>query len=324
MARLFNGIEREKYIEKEVGPDDEFNVEDQDKLGDHWPIHNPNTKWKFMRPVLGERFEGVEQLKRCVTFYALANGLKLYYERNESKRLVVRCNRGNNGKAMCPYRLWASWMQKERSFQVKTLFDEHTCSRTYEYGSLITCNWIARNYAKKIMANANMKVNEIQDAILKKYKCRVTFGQARRGKIKALEQYETCLEDHYAKLWSYAQEIITSNPGSTCLMGVNPMPDGKTYFKCFYVCFKGLKQGWLEGCRRVIGLDGCFLKTICKGELLSAVGRDGNNQVYPIAWAVVNIENKENWKWFMQCLVDDLGIQFGEGLTIISDQHKVN
>nr|GEW44947.1 hypothetical protein [Tanacetum cinerariifolium] len=60
------------------------------------------------------------------------------------------------------------------------------------------------------------------------------------------------------------------------------MPDGKTYFKCFNVCFKGLKQGWLEGRRRVIGLDGCFLKTICKGELLSAVGRDGNNQAYTL------------------------------------------
>nr|GEV79156.1 uncharacterized protein [Tanacetum cinerariifolium] len=145
-------------------------------------------------------------------------------------------------------------------------------------------DWIARSYAKNIMTNPNMKVNDIQEAILKKYKCRVTFGQAIRGKIKALKQCETCLEDHYAKLWSYAQEIITSNSGSTCLMGVNPMPDGKTYFKCFYVCFKGIKQGWLEGCRRVIGLDRCFLKTICKGELLSAVGRDGNNQVYPIVW----------------------------------------
>ncbi|GJS79484.1 gag-pol polyprotein [Tanacetum coccineum] len=219
------------YIEKEVGPDDEFNVEDHDKLGDHWPIHNPNTKWKFMRPVLGERFEGVEQLKRCVTFYALANGLKLYYERNEGRRLVVRCSRDNHGKAMCPYRLGILDAKKRDLF---------------------------RNYAKKIMTNPNVKVNEIQEAILKKYKCRVTFGQARRGKIKALEQHETCLEDHYAKLWSYAQEIITSNPGSTCLMGVNPMPDGKTYFKCFYVCFKGLKQGWLEGRRRNLSTRPCF------------------------------------------------------------------
>ncbi|GJU06213.1 transposase, MuDR, plant [Tanacetum coccineum] len=82
-------------------------------------------------------------------------------------------------------------------------------------------------------------------------------------------------------------------------MSVNSMPDGKNYFSRFYVCFKGLKEGWLQGCRRVIGIDGCFLKTICKGELLSAVVRDGNNQIYPIAWVVVNVENKENWIWVL-------------------------
>ena len=50
---------------------------------------------------------------------------------------------------------------------------------------------------------------------------------------------------------------------------------------------------------------------------------DGNNQIYPIAWAVVSVENKENWTWFMKCLIEDLGIDAGAGLTIISDQHKV-
>nr|GEU75308.1 hypothetical protein [Tanacetum cinerariifolium] len=76
-------------------------------------------------------------------------------------------------------------------------------------------------------------------------------------------------------LRSYAAEIHNSNKGSTCKVGVDVMPDGKAYFSCFYVCFKTLREGWLEGCRRVISLDGCFLKTLCKGELLSAVGRDG-------------------------------------------------
>ncbi|GKD95950.1 hypothetical protein Tco_1379847 [Tanacetum coccineum] len=76
--------------------------------------------------------------------------------------------------------------------------------------------------------------------------------------------------------------------------GVDHMPDGKNYLKTFCVCFNGVKQGWLQGCRRIMGLDGCFLKTICKGEVLSAVGRDGSNKIYPIAWAVVSVENKEN------------------------------
>ena len=90
-----------------------------------------------------------------------------------------------------------------------------------------------------------------------------------------------------------------------------------------YVCFEGVKRGWIEGCRRVIGLDGCFLKGICKGELSCAIGRDANNQLYPIAWAVVCVESKQTWKWFLDLLIDDLDLHLGHGLTLMSDQHKV-
>ncbi|XP_019181393.1 PREDICTED: uncharacterized protein LOC109176417 [Ipomoea nil] len=54
----------------------------------------------------------------------------------------------------------------------------------------------------------------------------------------------------------------------------------------FYVCFAAVKKGFLEGCSKVIGLDGCFFKGMLKGEILSAVGRDANNQMYPIAWGI--------------------------------------
>ncbi|GJX83043.1 splicing factor [Tanacetum coccineum] len=58
------------------------------------------------------------------------------------------------------------------------------------------------------------------------------------------------------------------------------------------------------------------------GELLIAMGRDANNQMYPIAWAVVRVENLENWGWFLALLHDDLKLQQGTGLTLISDGHK--
>ncbi|GKV29881.1 hypothetical protein SLEP1_g38759 [Rubroshorea leprosula] len=41
------------------------------------------------------------------------------------------------------------------------------------------------------------------------------------------------------------------------------------------------------GCRRVIGLDGAFLKGAFKGVLLVVVSRDANNQMYPLAWVAV-------------------------------------
>ncbi|PKI68853.1 hypothetical protein CRG98_010910 [Punica granatum] len=72
----------------------------------------------------------------------------------------------------------------------------------------------------------------------------------------------------------------------------------------------------------VISVDGCFLKTQLKGQLLSAVGRDGNNQMFLIEWAVVEGENEHSWKWFFELLMDDLGIRYGFGWKLISDQQK--
>lgn len=53
------------------------------------------------------------------------------------------------------------------------------------------------------------------------------------------------------------------------------------------------------------------------------MGRDANNQMYPIAWAVVRVENAENWKWFLSLVHDDLSLNYGNGITVISDSHKV-
>ncbi|GJV78173.1 hypothetical protein Tco_1509757 [Tanacetum coccineum] len=133
------------------------------------------------------------------------------------------------------------------------------------------------------MINPGIKVREIIELILKKYKCK-SISSARRGKdLKLKAVLRLVLKDHYGMLWSYASEILNSNQVLLVRSSVTNA-DGKYSFVGFFV-FLRVKEGWLEGCRRVIGLDGCFLKTICKGELLSAVGRDGNNQIYPIAWS---------------------------------------
>ena len=76
-----------------------------------------------------------------------------------------------------------------------------------------------------------------------------------------------------------------------------------------YICFHNLRVSWKTYCRPVIGLDGTFLKhSSLQGLILTAVGRDPNNQIYPIAWAVVTSENNDNWQWFIQRLKIDLGL----------------
>ncbi|GJU79765.1 hypothetical protein Tco_1282130 [Tanacetum coccineum] len=131
-------------------------------------------------------------------------------------------------------------------------------------------------------------MHEISDLVLKKYKCIVTPNQYRNAKRWALNEGETTIEDHYGYIRSYAKAILESNLGSTVKVGVIMNPDDKTYFDRFYVCFKGLKDGCKLGCRKIIALDGCFLKRPSVGEILTDIGRDANNQIFLVAWPVVN------------------------------------
>ncbi|GJY94858.1 retrovirus-related pol polyprotein from transposon TNT 1-94, partial [Tanacetum coccineum] len=128
--------------------------------------------------------------------------------------------------------------------------------------------------------------------------------------------------DHYNRLWQYRHAVLDSNPGSTCRMDLEERDDGLIYFKIWYVCFLGLKAGWQDGCRKVIWLDGYFLTHTCKGQLLTAMGRDANNQMFPIAWVVVGVEKKNNLCWFLALLSRDLNLNDGRRLPIIINGHK--
>ena len=54
------------------------------------------------------------------------------------------------------------------------------------------------------------------------------------------------------------------------------------------------------------------------------MGRDGNNQMFPIAWVVVHTESIETWSWFIDQLSVDLNIGEGLGWSVMSDMQKVS
>ena len=80
----------------------------------------------------------------------------------------------------------------------------------------------------------------------------------------------------------------------------------------------------VAGCRPFIGLDGYFLKGYFGGQLLSAVGLDRNNHIYVLAYAVVDVENKDNWKWFLTSLHEDIGDYKEHKWNFMSAIQKVN
>ncbi|MED6126827.1 hypothetical protein PIB30_116841 [Stylosanthes scabra] len=118
------------------------------------------------------------------------------------------------------------------------------------------------------------------------------------------------------------KQLLLSNPGTTIDLDVTEMPDSVPLFRRLYICFEACRKGFVLGCRPFIGLDGTFLKGFYDGQLLTAIGQDANNQIFPIAYAVVDSETKDNWKWFLENLHADLGNYRVHGWNFISDQQK--
>ncbi|MBA0762666.1 hypothetical protein Gotri_012251 [Gossypium trilobum] len=100
---------------------------------------------------------------------------------------------------------------------------------------------------------------------------------AKRAKPRVLELIEGAYKAQYENIYEYLLEVC--------------------------------KDSYRDGCRRIVGLDGCFLKGYNGGYLLATVGIDVNNDIYPIAYAAVKSENQASWLWFLELLTIDLEIE---------------
>ena len=139
----------------------------------------------------------------------------------------------------------------------------------------------------------------------------------------ALKNVLGSFQEQYKRIYDYAHELMRANPGSTVKVKVEDM-NGLKVFNRFYVCLKACKDSFIS-CRPIIALDGCSLKGFYGGELLTAIGRDPNDQMLPLAYAVVEVECKDSWTWFLQLLIEDVGgVHVCEGITFMYDQQKVS
>ena len=49
---------------------------------------------------------------------------------------------------------------------------------------------------------------------------------------------------------------------------------------------------------------------------------DGNGNVFPMALAIVESENVETWRWFLEIVKKTFVMANGDGLTVLSDLEK--
>ncbi|XP_047264606.1 uncharacterized protein LOC124896802 [Capsicum annuum] len=91
-------------------------------------------------------------------------------------------------------------------------------------------------------------------------------------------------------------------------------------FKFISWAFKPCIDGF-RTCCPVISVDGTYLYGKYEIKLLIVVGIDGNDNILPLAFAIVDGESKEAWKWFFRKLSAHV-IKDREDVCIVSDRAK--
>ena len=139
-----------------------------------------------------------------------------------------------------------------------SLHDEHSCPKRRD-NKLVTSTRIADRFESLIRANPAWSLHHLQATVQQEMFANVSLSKCKRAKAIVMARWLDRTKGEYSRVYDYQEELLRSNPGSTIVVKLD-----KDYqdpvFQRFYVCLNACKKVFLAGCRKVVGLDGCFFK----------------------------------------------------------------
>lgn len=101
----------------------------------------------------------------------------------------------------------------------------------------------------------------------------------------------------YTMLPPYMDALYQENPGTVVVW----RSANTSQFQRVFWAFGRSIEGFLN-CRPVISIDGVHLYGKFRGTMLVVVGVDANDQLFPLAFTIVEGENNDSSGWFMACI----------------------
>ncbi|XP_073135246.1 uncharacterized protein [Henckelia pumila] len=306
--------ECEWYSDGDEDDVDDLSMKGSDEEGPRHPTFKDGQDMKNFSLVVGMKFKSAQEFREVLRDHSVRQGYELVLKKNERTRITGECKNG------CNWRIHASLVMGGPIFQIKTISGQHNCARINE-NKLANYRYLGRRIEKIVRDNCDIKIDQLKNTIRTKCGVEVSKWKVIRAKKAAVQNLRGINSLQYHRLWDYCETVRNFNPRSSLFLQRKEDFEPPTFDK-LYFSLNAMKCSFLAGCRPIIGLDGCFLKTTHGGQLLAAVGRDGNDNMVPIAFAVVQVENRENWAWFLQILLEDIGGIGEDRWTFISDRQK--
>lgn len=242
--------------------------------------------------VVGQEFPDVKAFRSAIKEAAIAQHFELRIIKSDLARYTAKC--ASEG---CPWRIRALKVSNSSAFTIRTLESTHTCGCNAQNGHhQASVDWIVSFIEERLRNNINYKPKDILHDIQKQYGITIPYKQAWRAKERGLAAIYGSSEEGYCLLPSYCDRIKKSNPGSIAEVFTSSVDNR---FQRLFVSFYASIYGFINGCLPIIGLGGIELKNKYVGTLLSATSFDADGGLFPLAFAVVDVESDDNWAWFL-------------------------
>ncbi|XP_050237328.1 uncharacterized protein LOC126687026 [Mercurialis annua] len=254
--------------------------------------HKLVKSWSKCITGLYQQFNNVKELREALRRYSIALGFKCKYKQNDNTRVNVRCKAEG-----CPWRFYASRLSTTPLFRIKTMNDLHTCGAgtVRESRPNVSRKMVATIAKEKLRDSPNLKPKEVASQIQQEFGIKLEYAQARRGMETARKELQGSYSEAYNQLPWLRDKILETNPGSV----VSLVTKDDQSFRGIFIALHASIYGFQNGCRPLVLLDTLTLKTKYQSELLTATALDGNDDVFPLAYAVVDAANDDNWRWFL-------------------------
>ncbi|XP_019159583.1 PREDICTED: uncharacterized protein LOC109156168 [Ipomoea nil] len=309
-------------IDKEVQFSDEGTPYGSDEEGvvEKLPQFRASTDMEYPEFSIGLQFASKADFKQAILNYAFKAGKDLKFCKNDNVRCVVNCKQ--NG---CPWTITLRLDPHSNTWRITTFNNSHVECPWVKQNKMVKATTLAKRWKNEIKGHSTWTTKEFRAKVASDEHFTVTKRQGIKAMKLARDAIKGDLEDYFNKFWGYYLEIQRTNPNTTSIVKSSNLveDEGKERFIRSYICWDACKQGF-KHCRKIIGVDGCHLKSKYGGQLLTATTLDPNDGIFPIAYAIVEGENKDSWIWFLRLLKNDLEItKVGEHyLTFVSDKQK--
>lgn len=153
---------------------------------------------------LGMEFPCMDEIREAIREYVIVIARPIWLKKNNADKVTARC-KGKGEGGSCPFYLYTSIVKGGPTV---------TCGREQKV-KYVTSTWLVARYDNALRANPRMKPSDFITMVMDQYGIFVTVDQIYKAKQKVASRIQGSIEEQYALLWSYAEELKRVNPLST-------------------------------------------------------------------------------------------------------------